>query len=246
MEMLSSIQFGAMILNLVIGAALGLAAGIVVAAIAGKIGLFRRRSKAHNAFAKLYYLYLPLLGAFLFTAWMALSTTQTQLNSAMASARPTVTSLSTTGARLLLVDLLARESGKDLTTEGMMQSVRTYVDNGFVRIIEYCAPALQVILKPMQGAVSSALSDAVGQRLAQAAGGRVGLSSLQAASVWEQGVMGSLKNGLVMDVIQGQVNKRFDSYRASLLLLGAILLLPVLLEILISKARGRKKPPAGA
>ncbi len=235
-----------MILDLVIGVALGLAGGIVAAAIAGRLGLFRRRNRAHSAFTRLYYLYLPLLGAFVFTAWMALSTTQTQLNKTMASVRPTVTSLSTTGARLLLVDLLAQGSGKDLTTEGMMQSVRTHVDNGFMRLIEYCAPPLQVILKPVQGIVANALSDELGRRLAQAAGGRVGLSPLQAAAVWEQGVMGSLKAGLVMDIIQGQVDKRFDFHRTGLLILGAILLLPVVLEILLSKLAGRRKQPESA
>ncbi|MDR3280458.1 MAG: hypothetical protein LBT23_08090 [Synergistaceae bacterium] len=229
-----------MFLAILKGSFAGLVIGILMVALLGRFGLLRRKGRARNILAKLWYAYIPLLLMASGAAWFGISHANSLAVDFANEIRPEVTALSAEFAESIIEAF--EESGAisgDIQAGQVMSIVGGYIDEYFdtallTKLGGYSSyvRGLAASIRPY---VSAALSDYIEQRVIRLAAGGLNISEKRLVEMWNTDIVTALRSGLVMDIIEAQIDKRFDSARGPVKILTVILALFPLLEIALSR-----------
>ena len=236
MDLIASIGLSAFLSAGAKGGAIGLGVGIFLVVILGKAGLFRRANVIHNAFVKLYYPYIPLVLAALCAAWLGLSAAQAEAVSLFSSLRPSVTKLSVDVAETVATGMAERAG--ETRFSAMTADFTGRIDKQLFAGLEQASSFVHDAVEPLRSAISAALAKALEDNLASLMSDRLGISG--AERLWTQGVIAALQGGLLMDIVETQIGRRFEGVFGSIRTTALFLLLPVALETLLFRPRRKR------
>lgn len=234
------------------GFGLGLLAALVLLVVVRKLGWLQRNGGFRKVLTCCWYLYLPLLLGSVGAVWCAADSMVRMQAAVLDPIRAEVTAASTQAAEDLLAYLRTQlPVDPELLTRELVQNiVADYVDNELLkglmqdkRLPSLAHIALQGLRQPVILVVMDYLTDSLVKKIAAA-------SSLEAEdvrAVWDKGIVHAMRQGLVIKLVEQNMNKRFVALRDSSLKMGGVLLLPVLLEVGTAMyARRRRKDAGGA
>ena len=101
------------------------------------------------------------------------------------------------------------------------------------------SPRLQSLVKPVRAPFSKLLAETLESRLLGLASESLRLDEGSIEALWNKGIITALQQGLVIDIIKKQISQRFKPVYSMILLFGALLLLPVAVEIFIFRRKKR-------
>ncbi|MDR1885396.1 MAG: hypothetical protein LBQ56_03915 [Synergistaceae bacterium] len=245
MNLLMSIGYKSFGFAVLKGALGGLAAGAVIVAVMGRLGLFKRDGKFRSAAVKLFYLYIPVVTALILAAWSAVSSARTEAVSILVQFRPDLASLSVSVAESANDKIIGMTGAEGLEGIGLPQMamiISNSVDEALSsKLQDY--PNLLALPKPIRYVISEMLveyvSDILVRKLAESAES-IGLSSKRFEGVMATGIIASLQGGLLADIAEIQLTRIFDGFHGKVRAAGIVLALPVLIEVGLS-LRGRRK-----
>jgi hypothetical protein len=224
------------------GAFIGLAAGVVLAFLLGRFGLFRRRNRIHNVLAKLWYAYIPILFAVAFAAWSFVSHGHSLVLGLADEMRPEVTAVSAEMAEAVLNEL--ESVSGDIQVEQVMLLVGGHIDDYFgtsvLSGLVGGAGYVRRIADSIRPYVTNELNDYIAKRLFAAAAGRLNLPERRIVELWNTDIVTALKSGLVMDIILAQVDVRFASAYKTVKIFFIIFALIPAAEIALSLHKKRR------
>jgi hypothetical protein len=224
------------------GALIGLAAGIILAVVLGRFGLFRRQNRVHSALAKLWYAYIPLLFAVTFAAWSGISYGHSMIRGLADEMRPEVTAVSVEFAEGFLEELGAISG--DIQVAHVISLVGTYIDDYFGTSVLSGIASRSGYARRVVGAIRpyvvNSLTDYAANRIASAAAGRLNLPEERIAELWNTDILTAFKSGLVMDIIEAQAEARIAPAYKTVKIAFIVLAAVPAAEIGISLRRGRR------
>jgi hypothetical protein len=239
-----------MTLAILKGALAGLAIGILIVVILGKFGLFRREGRVRNILAKVWYAYIPLLLMASCSAWFGISHVNSLVVEFANEMRPEATAISVEFAESVIdsFEELSAVSG-DLQVGQVMSIVGGYIDEYFdtsllTKFGGYSVYARRLV-ESVRPYVSGALASFVEQRIIKLASGGLSIPEERLVEMWNTDILTALRAGLVMDIIEVQVDKRFASIRSPVKILTIILAIFPLLEIALSRNSQKTPRPTG-
>lgn len=212
------------------GAGLGFLAGLLLAIVAGKLGLWRRSAKTHSMLVKLYYLYLPLAFAAFFAAWSGYSHMQSHADRMLVDIRTPVTELSLGVSDIALNRIQVSHGEKKVSVSEALNLTKEVVHTQVQEKIAGLPGSAQRVLKPAQGFVTEFTVGLVEDRLLKEAAGKLDIPEEKLATLWEDGIDEALRQGIVMDMIESQVHRKLASLARYLYLFGFLMIFPVALE----------------
>ena len=243
--------FGApLVAALIKGFALGLLAGLLLLAVARRTGLLRRGGGFRKFLACCWYLYVPLVLGSGGALWYAADSMIRMQTAMFDPIRTEVTAASTQATEELLGYLKMRlpDDPELLTKELVQGMVADYVDKELFKgmLQEERLPALaqatlQTLRQPVVAVVMEHLTDSFIKKLATA----TALDVEDIREAWDKGIVHAMSQGLVMKLIEQNFNRRFAAIRSLAWKAGAVLLLPVLLEVATALYARRRKEQAG-
>ena len=207
-------------------------------------GLMHRNAKWHQALVCVYYLYIPLVFVGAAVAWSVVGTAEKSTRAAIVEAKPAISQVSSEyagSAWKVLLGKLGKNPGMSLR-DASLAVARDYTD----KLLETVpgASAVGLFLKPlissMQEGFAGALASKLEEEITENASATLKVDKNLLLALWRVDISAALQGGLVADILAGQVGNAFKPLYSQIRTGVILLLLPVVLETLISVWRRRK------
>ncbi len=227
------------------GAFFGLLAAGVVLFAARRLGLFVRHGRVRRFIVALYHLYIPIVFACVGAVWGGTSAAQEKTVAAFDSVRPDIAALSVQAAEGLWTAIMGQAPQGDISIKEVVLVVtREYMEQRFF------APMLQnpAVPEPVRklagmaaGGMSQVTLQAVEGQLIESLAGKVSVSPEMLRTVWDKKILQAMRDGLVVDLIALHINTPFRQIESSAKIGGALLMLPVILEMAFAVFTARRR-----
>jgi hypothetical protein len=200
-----------MLPSIVKGAFIGLAAGLILVIVLGRFGMLRRRNRALNILTKFWYVYIPILLAVTLAALSGISYGHSWVLRLTNEARPEITEISVEAAEGFL-ESLGAVSG-DIQVQHVITLFGGHIDGYFGTsvlqgITSRSGGYARRVVDAVRPYVTGALTDYVANRLLGAASGRLNLPEERVIELWNTDILTAFKSGLVIDIVEAQINAR--------------------------------------